>query len=703
MIIAEKLSLVKKGFVGLNVAQIYKDTALKYLEQWLTEEQFADYQSQLDYFIETAKWDLLLDSFYQIIPFGTGGRRGEVGLGPNKINPWTIQSSAQGHAQYLIKKFGDIAKTRGVVISYDVRVYKETADYDLARPNPVKDLNCLSLASSAAEVYAANGFTVYFFKNYTSTPEMSFMVTHLNAVAGDMISASHNPPEYNGIKVVNDFGGQLIPPDDQELVDIVRKEVTEIKKLDFESAKKQNILKYVTPEQHQAYFDAAKKTAQGDYREAKIFFSPYNGTSIYSVLPVMKQLGFDITMDIATGIPDGSFPAIMYHIPNPEVRESYLGLIPEADKINADMIIVTDPDGDRIGLMSKEQSKWRFITGNEIMILATAFLLEELKNKGKLQPTNVIVKTLVTTNFLKLLADKYQVQINGEQLVGIKYIADVMNQLAKEGRIADFILGGEESHGMTAGDYIREKDSVIPAILLSELASKLKRQQKTLGNFLDELYTELGYFNNFQNEIRLPGAEGMSKIAQIQSELRKLKPQIFGNYQITRVVDKLEGDSIKSESDEQSRNVLYYELKSGDPEINFISITIRPSGTEPKTKIYFEIGTKAGMSLEEAKQFAEKKGLAIEKVVITYLYKLIGIDFPERGFLLFRMLPSNAKLKYFEIEAEIIALTKIPEKGFQKSELDKLLSFLGSNATDKVNPAFQVKFGKTIEEYLELE
>src|SRR5512147_2375949 len=236
------MDLMKKardGFSGLDVSEKVKSAALTHLETWLTDPVFAEYVPQIHYLIEAGKWDVLLDSFYQVIPFGTGDRRGPVGIGPNRINAWTIQASAQGHSQYLLKNYGPEAAKRGVVMTFDVQQYTQTGVYDDARPNPVKDLDGRRLAEAAAEVYAANGIKTYLFETPRSTPELSFAIRHLNAVSGDMFSASHNLPTDNGKKVYDEFGGQLIPPHDQALVDEVTRNVTGIRRMPFDEACRQ--------------------------------------------------------------------------------------------------------------------------------------------------------------------------------------------------------------------------------------------------------------------------------------------------------------------------------------------------------------------------------------------------------------------------------------------------------------------------------
>ncbi len=704
MTIEEKLNLVIKGFSNLNVEQKYKDSALKHIEHWLTDGDFIDYQPQIDYLIESEKWDLLLDAFYQIIPFGTGGRRGPVGVGPNRINVWTIQASAQGHSQYLLKQFGEEAKERGIVISYDVRAYLKEGEYDDKRPNPVKGLSCKDLAKKASEVYSANGIKVFLFSDYTPTPELSFMVRNLNAVSGNMISASHNPPEHNGQKVFNDTGGQLIPPYDQELVDTVVNEVKEIKSMDFQEAIDKRLVVYVSEKDHRKYLDAVKEISLNHkYRGIKIFYSPFHGTA-YKIIPqVFRELGFHVTSDNISSEPDPRFSSITFNIPNPEVQESFLNLIPSADGSESDIILASDPDADRIGIMSKEKDNWKFYNGNEIGVLITDYLLSELKANNKLKPTNIILKTVVTTNLITVLAEKYGVEITDDLLVGFKYIGEIMDSLQVSGKISDFLLGVEESHGYIAGNYIREKDALVAGILLSELASKLKGEGKTLAQYLDQIYEENGYFLNYLTEIRLPGAEGMSSIAKIQTNLREERPIKIGEFEVEKFTDKWDGEPFVSQTDKESRNVLIINFKTDD-NYHQLQAIVRPSGTEPKLKTYFEIGVKANpdKSLQELKTMAEEMRERLEKAVLKYCYKIIGIDFPDRGFLLFWQLPAWDKLKYFEIEPKIAELKSIQDPFRRKAELDKLLTFLGADPVKKIDKAFSAKYQTGVIDYLGL-
>ena len=320
----------KDGFNTLDVSEKYINSALKWLDVWLTDQAFSQY------LIENGRWNFLLDSFYQVIPFGTGGRRGLVGIGPNRINPWTIQASAQGHSQYLIKVFGEEAKQRGVVLTWDVRKFTQKGTYDDSTPNPVMDLDGRRLAVAAAEVYAANNVKVYMYDTVRSTPQLSFTIRHLNAISGDMFSASHNLPTDNGKKVYDQYGGQLIPPDDQNLVDEVTQNVKAIETVDFEQAKAGGLIEFIGEEIDEAYYRAVCPVSLSTERNLKIVYSPLHGTGLTSVYPIFQKLGFDVTLDPATSDLSGAFENVTFNIPNPEVVESFDHSLPFAEEMDAD-------------------------------------------------------------------------------------------------------------------------------------------------------------------------------------------------------------------------------------------------------------------------------------------------------------------------------------------------------------------------------
>ncbi len=695
----------KKGFATLDLPANFIADALDHLKTWLTEPMFAEYVPQIDHFIESKQWDFLLDSFYQVIPFGTGGRRGLVGVGPNRINPWTIQASAQGHSQYLIKAHGESARSRGLVLAFDVRQFTDTARYDDNRPNPVKDLNCRQLAEAAARVYTANGIKVYLFDGTRSTPELSFAIRHLNAVSGCMFSASHNLPTDNGKKVYDQYGGQLIPPHDQELVDEVTGNVAAIRSMDLDEAIEKGLLRTIGAEVDAAYRDAVSAIRLSDERGVKILYSPLHGTGLTSVYPVLQKMGFDIELDPATANLSGAFENVTFNIPNPEVIQSFDTTIPAADAMDADVIMSTDPDADRIGIMVRHHDQWTFVNGNEIGIVLSEYAIDQYREKGRLTSDNVIIKTEVTSSLIDTIATENGIQCIGDLLVGFKYIGAQMNLLEASGRQKGFLLGTEESHGFLMGNYARDKDAAGAAVWLAELTSRLKKQGKTLVDYLDGIYAKYGYCHNYLTEIRLLGAKGIGKIKSIMEHLRNNEISAVGDFAVSEKIDRWKGEPQPhlSRTDTSSRNVLILKLDNL-PETRSIRITVRPSGTEPKFKIYIEV---LGRPFDPSAMDTAKAGIVeiqkkLERAFMNYCYGILGVDFPERGFLLFWQLPLDDKLKYFTIEDEIAGLKAVADEKERKAKLDSLLDFLGANPVRKVDGAFAERFGSGIKAYLEL-
>ena len=699
------LEQTKEGFKRLDLSEKYKAAALKWLRIWLTDPTFAEYVPQIRYLIGAQKWDFLMDSFYQVIPFGTGGRRGLVGIGPNRINVWTIQASAQGHSQYLIQQYGEEAGRRGVVLTYDVREYTQKGIYDDTQPNPVMNLDCRRLAVAAAEVYAANGIKVSIFDGVRSTPELSFAIRHLNAVSGDMFSASHNLPTDNGKKVYDQYGGQLIPPHDQILVDEVTNNVKEIKTIDFGEAVKKGLIESIGDVVDKAYHETVGRVSLSREREIKILYSPLHGTGLTSVYPVLKNHGFDVTLDPKTSNLSGAFENVTFNIPNPEVQESFDITLPTAEKMGADIVINSDPDADRIGVMVKHDDSWRFLSGNEIGILLTDYGISKFKSKGLLNSHGTIIKTDVTTALIDRIAQENGVQCIGDLLVGFKYIGEEMNNLEREGKMDGFILGAEESHGIVTGNYCRDKDAAGAAVWISEYASELKKEEKTLLNALGEIYSRYGYCHNYLTEIRLLGAKGMEQIASIMDHLRRHDITAFGEFRVKEKRDRWQGEPQPhlSATDTASRNVLIYRFDD-DSDTTNLRATVRPSGTEPKIKMYFEV---FGKPFNLEKVDAEKEKIVVirknlEQAFMQYCYKILGVDLPERGFLLFWQLPLNDKLKYFEIEDDLVKLKDVKDSGKRREQLADLLAFLGADPIEKVDDAFKEKYQAGILEFLEL-
>ena len=696
---------VMAGFDTLDISKKYTSMALKWMEIWLTDDAFKEYRAQIHFLIEKKEWNFLLDSFYQIIPFGTGGRRGLVGIGPNRINTWTIQASAQGHSQYILKQYGDKAKKRGVVLTFDARKYTQQGIYDDTIHNPVMNLDGKQLAMAAAEVYAANDIRVYFFETERSTPELSFAIRHLNAISGDMFSASHNLPTDNGKKVYDEYGGQLIPPQDQILVDEVTNNVKEIKKISFLEAKNNGLVRIVGEEVDNAYHKAAAQVSLSDATDINIVYSPLHGTGLSSVYPILKILGFNVNLDPTTSNLSGAFENVTFNIPNPEVEASFDCSMPFAKEIDADIIINTDPDADRIGVKVKDNGKWHFLNGNEIGIILTNYVISKFKARGLLTQDSVVIKTIVTSYLIDKITKTHNIKCISDLLVGFKYIGEEMNKIEKEGKINNFLFGTEESHGYITGNYARDKDAACAAIWIAQLAAELKQQNKTLLDDLRKIYSTYGYCHNYLTEIRLIGAKGMEDIMRIMDHLRKNKIPSFDAFKVQDAIDRWDGPPQPhlSSTDTFARNVLIYDMKNLENTEN-IKITIRPSGTEPKIKMYFEVLGKP-CPLEGIDEEKEKIVLIreqLEKSFMLYCYKILGIDFPERGFLLFWQLPLDDKLKYFKIEEDLIKLKSISSKDQRKDELFKLLTFLGANPVKKIDQAFSKKYKTGILEYLEL-
>lgn len=690
--------VIKKGFGDLKVNDSYKFNALNNLLVWLNSPEYKSAVPQIIYLIKQGYWDYLLDSFYQVIPFGTGGRRGEVGIGPNRINQWTIKSSAQGHSQYLLKKFGNSSKKMGVVIAWDVREFLGNKYFNNDIENPVLNLSGYQLSKSIAEVYAGNGLKVYMFDGVRTTPELSFAVRYLKTISGIVISASHNPPDHNGIKIYDEFGGQLIPPYDELLVNEVTQNVNSIKVIDYKVAQ-DDLIKIVPKIVDDNYIKSASTLSLSTNRSARIAFTSLHGCGYTSVYPVLKKIGFNVLLDKHTSYPSGKFENIMFNIPNPEVVESYSNSLNFCNEITADILLSADPDADRLGIMVKYKNKWHFLNGNQIGVILTHYVL----SKKHITKDSIVLKTAVTTSLISEICYKYNVQVIDNLLVGFKYIGEYMNKLEQSNRIDDFLFGCEESHGYLSGNYVRDKDACVPAIWLSELAGELSLRNQTLIHYLDNIYNEFGYFYNYLTEIRIPGAEGKNLIDEIQNYFRTQDLRYVGKRKVSKIIDYWNFGEFSSESDKISKNMIEIYLESLS-DISVIKITLRPSGTEPKIKIYIEVGynNSKNKSLYQIKKYVKQVVSKIEIDFVKMCYSVINIDYPLRAFLLFSQLPLQDKLKYFLIEPKIEDLVNEENLDRRSIKLYELLKFLGSNPIEKVDRAFRKKNGLGINEYLNL-
>lgn len=555
------------------------ENAYKNIKKWLENSDYADFWPEITGLIQNNEIDKLNNAFYQVIPFGTGGRRGLMGAGPNRINDQTIAESAQGFVDYLIETFGlDEAVKRGVVITYDARHNSE------------------KFARVAAEIFAGNGVKVYFYNGVRSTPQLSFSIRHLQALGGVMISASHNPPSDNGIKVYWQHGGQLVSPHDVSVIAKVSG-LQKINKTDFDSAEKSGMIILLDKKIDEAYQDAVGSLSLGGYRSAKIVFTPLHGCASTSFLPVLKKVGFENIYEVREQMSlDPDFSNVDKNIPNPEVPIAMRLATEYAKQNQADLAVAADPDADRIGVVSRksyDSDEYVFLNGNQIGVLLLDYITRRNKEMG-VAGKGVVIKTVVTTELLSKIAQDNGLDIISDLPVGFKYIADAIeNRL--EGR--KFVFGAEESHGYLYGDYARDKDGAIAALLICEYASLLKTEGLTLFEQLEKIKIKYGYYRELLLATFYKGMDGMEKMLKIMSELRKKLPQEIAGRKIFSVLDQLNKKFIQPSSGEiveeyigfpDNALIFYFNKEKSQ------RLVVRPSGTEPKIKYYAAVGMEMG-------------------------------------------------------------------------------------------------------------
>ncbi len=592
----------KNGFRTVGVDDALQDQALKYLRQWLSAPEFASYRPQLQWLIQTEQWPGLLDRFYQILPFGTGGRRGPVGIGPNRMNSWTLGASVQGHCEYLKERFPGVAPIR-VVLAYDVRRFEDKRrNYNPDLPNPVLHLSSKDLAQHAVGVYTANGIDASILPpdstRYLATPELSYIIRSLLAHGGLNISASHNPPDDNGGKFYDERGGQPVPPDDQIMADLVD-QVTAIKCLPWTEAVRSGRVHFLDDTTHQAYLDLIRRQSlvpPPKFDEIRIVFTPLHGVGGMTAMEALLNQGFRVTPVEEQMTPDGQFPNVT-QTPNPEVAVSMDRAVRTAQEHGADLILSTDPDADRLGAMIPERGRdtgWRFVTGNELAALLAHFKLSKLVQQGRLPRSPIVIKTEVTTSLVTRIARHFKAQVVENLLVGYKYIAEVLWQLEQNGSYEDvrgtpedFVIGCEESHGILVTSQIRDKDAGGAALLMAELALEQKRQGRSVLEYLEALARQFGYFRNEGVPVVMTGILGKKNMTRMLDALRAAPPREIGGLAVTAFEDLRDERGrmgpIKGATDLAARNMLLFRLGE------LGRIALRPSGTEPKAKTYVEV------------------------------------------------------------------------------------------------------------------
>jgi phosphomannomutase len=533
------------------------------LKKWLNEPKFADFHGEIEALIVQKNWRELEDAFFKVLEFGTAGRRGKVGAGSNRINEITIGESAQALAEYLQ---AEKIQNPSAAIAWDVR--NSSAE----------------LAQVAAEVLAANGTKVYFFDGFRSTPELSFAVRELGASAGIVISASHNPPEDNGIKIYWHDGAQISAPHDKKLMNLARG-VSEIQKMDFERARKAGKIEIIGSDLDEKYLQANLHNSVSGVRQLKIVFSPIHGAGTTNLLLTLRRAGFkQISVVKEQFAADGNFSTLPDRKPNPENLSANAMAIAQLEREKADIALTTDPDADRICVISREKNgEVKVFSGNEMAVLVADFLLAK-KAKSSDFAKYFTAKSCVTTDALNALAQKHHVKIYDNFLVGFKFIGKTILQKEAAGEI--FLAGFEESLGGLVGAQARDKDAATLGLTIAELAAELKLENKTLGEKLAEIYAEIGFFTEKTDSLELTGADGFAKMVQIMQELRSGKIQTgakFVNDYANLARKNLETGEISPIDFLESGDALSFEFDSPHQRI-----TIRPSGTEPKMKIYVQ-------------------------------------------------------------------------------------------------------------------
>jgi len=592
-----------------------KETAIANLNRWLEDDEFAGYRPQLEDLAEREEWSLLVDSFYQDLPFGTGGQRGSVGIGTNRFNPSTLAGSIQGHVEYLKhqkeeKGWGELS----VVLAFDVRQFNDSkGQYNADIPNPVLGLRSRDFSRSAAEIYTANGVKVWMLPEeeelVLATPELSFLIRNLGAQGGLNISASHNPPDDNGAKIYNYTGGQEVPPNDETMVKLVE-QVDEVKQMDFEEAKTSGLIAWVTPGHRQAYIDAILACSlQPEKRDATVVFSPLHGAGKSCAARAMEAAGFNVIRVEEQWANDGDFPTVPGHVANPEEPPAMVLGAQKAKAAGADIFMATDPDADRMGAIAPDsEGNWHFLDGNQIGTILTYYILSTKKEQGALPSRPLVISTEVTTSILGRISAAFGARNINDLLVGFKYIGDILKQIDETGgwegnafEIDDYVFGTEESHGYLVTHAIRDKDSAGACLLLAELAAHCKAEGSTVIDYLNNIYSEFGFTRNLLISVGLAGAEGKDIMQRMLNSYRENTPAKIGDYDVKEMLDLQDPEvrfgPIKSKTDRASRNVLVFYMQDGKKGV------IRPSGTEPKTKIYFEATGQPGdgQTLEELK------------------------------------------------------------------------------------------------------
>jgi len=559
-----------------------KEDILKKAKQWASEQFDQETREEIKNLIQKGDEKELEDRFYKNLDFGTGGMRGIMGAGTNRMNIYTVGMATQGLATYLLENHPD-AQAKGVVIAFDSR-----------NNSPV-------FARETARVLAANGIKVHIFPCLRPTPLLSFAVRYLGCAAGVVITASHNPKEYNGYKVYGSDGGQVVPPEDGRIVEYVNRVdlIKGVKRVDYESALHQGLIRELDEKVENAYLnrvqelstmieEGLKETLSSLNQKIRVVYTPLHGTGVTLIPAVLEKLeGIELLCEKAQSEPDGNFPTTPS--PNPEEREALTQAINFALENCADLMIATDPDCDRMGLaVSDGKEGYEILSGNQIGCLLAYMIMDSCKKSGSMPEKPYIITTVVSTEMAEYIARSFEVE-TVYVLTGFKFIAEKIREYEKKGA-GSFIFGFEESYGYLAGDFVRDKDGVIASLLSVILLKYANCKYGSIPGMLYELYKKYGMFQEYQKSFTLKGVEGEKKIKSIMECLRNNPPHEIAERKVIRIKDYLEKKQIDTERWKElplegfpTSNVLQFYTRDET------RISVRPSGTEPKIKFYFSL------------------------------------------------------------------------------------------------------------------
>ncbi len=558
-------------------------------QKWLTPAYDAETQAEVKRMLENEDKTELIECFYKDLEFGTGGLRGIMGVGSNRMNIYTVGAATQGLSNYLNKNFSDMEQI-SVVVGHDCRN------------------NSRLFAEISANIFSANGIKVYLFEDMRPTPEMSFAIRHLGCQSGIILTASHNPKEYNGYKAYWDDGAQVLAPHDKGIIDEVNK-IASAADIKFEGNKE--LIQIIGEDVDSVYLDKVHSISIDPevirrQKDLCIVYTPIHGTGMMLIPRALKQWGFENVHCVPEQmVKSGDFPTVIS--PNPENAEALAMAIKLAKELNADIVMASDPDADRVGMACKnDQGEWVLINGNQTALIFLYYIIKNRLATGKMKPTDFIVKTIVTTELIKAVADKNQIEMR-DCYTGFKWIAREIR--LSEGK-QQYIGGGEESYGFLAEDFVRDKDAVSACTLLAEICAWAKDQGKTLYDVLMEIYVEYGFSKETTVNVVKPGKSGADEIKAMMENFRANPPKEIGGSQVVLAKDykTLKATNAAGEESDiempETSNVLQYFTADGT------KISVRPSGTEPKIKFYIEVKGEMGCP----KCYASATAAADEKV-----------------------------------------------------------------------------------------